>query len=213
MSFGARSALRIYSEILGFVVCFSAFIWVMFQVYAIFQTPEHQHELRMARYLDICFGCLAFFSSLALMYGAFVESKTWISAWTLGSLTVVIGMWAWYFHKRYSETPHPEVTRDFETAGIVLTAIYCAACLPVWLFQHQIEYWDLRSMCTWEWICPSFVLSIRRNTNSGRTSTHHQCHQYLPSYAQCTTNTFLAPTHTQVNRIPASKDEDLYNPV
>ena len=114
-------------------------------------------------------------------------------------------MWAWYFHKRYSETPHPEVTRDFETAGIVLTAIYCAACLPVWLFQHQIEYWDLRSMCTWEWICPSFVLSIRRNTNSGRTATHHQCHQYLPSYAQCTTNTFLAPTHTQVNRIPASK--------
>ena len=28
---------------------------------------------------------------------------------------------------------------------------------------------------------------------------------YLPSYAQCTTNTFLAPSHTHVNHLPASK--------
>jgi len=47
----------------------------------------------MARYLDISFGLLAFSSSLALMYGAFVESKTWISVWTLGSATVLVGCW------------------------------------------------------------------------------------------------------------------------
>ena len=47
----------------------------------------------MARYLDISFGLLAFSSSLALMYGAFVESKTWISVWTLTSATVLVGCW------------------------------------------------------------------------------------------------------------------------
>jgi hypothetical protein len=47
----------------------------------------------MARYLDISFGLLAFSSALALMYGAFVESKTWISVWTLGSATVLVGCW------------------------------------------------------------------------------------------------------------------------
>jgi hypothetical protein len=47
----------------------------------------------MARYLDISFGLLAFSSSLALMYGAFVDSKSWIAVWTLGSATVLVGCW------------------------------------------------------------------------------------------------------------------------
>ena len=108
MSLGVRQALKVYSGILGLFVSLFAFIWVFFMVYLVSDTPESEHDLRMARYLDICFGLLAFFSSLALMYGAFVESKTWISAWTLGSGTVVVGMWAWYFHRKFSQTPHPE---------------------------------------------------------------------------------------------------------
>ena len=108
MSLGVRQALKVYSCILGFLVCLSAFIWVFFMIYLVSDTPESEHDLRMARYLDICFGLLAFFSSLALMYGAFVESKTWISAWTLGSGTVVLGRWVWYFHRKFSKSPHPE---------------------------------------------------------------------------------------------------------
>ena len=108
MSLGVRQALKVYSGILGLFVSLFAFIWVFFMVYLVSDTPESQTDIRMARYLDICFGLLAFFSSLALMYGAFVESKTWISAWTLGSGTVVVGMWAWYFHRKFSKAPHPE---------------------------------------------------------------------------------------------------------
>jgi len=169
-----------------------------------------------------------------------VESKTWISAWTLGSGTVVLGRWVWYFHRKFSKSPHPEVVTDFESAGIALTIVYFLSTLPVWIFQHKIQYWDIRSMCTLEWLCPNFVLSnlpIRRSasqmhphqTNLGsRNRNSNGCNratqgsggsgstrsgQYLPSYAQCTTNTFLAPSHTHVNHLPASKDEDLYNPV
>ena len=83
----SKRCLKVYSEVLGIGVSFCAFIWVLFQIYLVAQTPEDQNDLRMARYLDICFGLLAFFSSLALMYGAFVESKTWIGAWTLGKVT------------------------------------------------------------------------------------------------------------------------------
>jgi len=234
MSLGVRQALKVYSGILGLFVSLFAFIWVFFMVYLVSDTPESEHDLRMARYLDICFGLLAFFSSLALMYGAFVESKTWISAWTLGSGTVVVGMWAWYFHRKFSQTPHPEVVTDFESAGIALTVVYFLSTLPVWIFQHKIQYWDIRSMCTLEWLCPNFVLSNLPIRRSASQITHHQtniprsrnsngCNRstqqsnrlghYLPSYAQCTTNTFLAPSHTHVNHLPASKDEDLYNPV
>ena len=57
----------------------------------------------MARYLDICFGFLAFFSAAALMYGAFVESKTWMSAWILGSIIVLLGRWLWYLKGKFSQ--------------------------------------------------------------------------------------------------------------
>lgn len=223
MSFGVRQGLKIYSGVLGAFVCLSSFLWVMFHVYLIFQTPDYETELRMARYLDICFGCLAFFSSLALMYGAFVESKTWLSAWTLGSMTVVIGMWGWYFHKKYSKTPHPEVMTPFERTGEVLTGVYVAAILPVWFFQRQIETWDWRF--TLGNMCPNFVLRnhtchhVTMPNSTSRNSrphpalaavVHHQVNNngnhYLPTYAQCTTNTFLAPTHTHVSHhLPASK--------
>ena len=86
MALGVRKALKYYSEILGLLVCIFAFMWVIFQVYLMDQTPDNQKDLHVARYLDICFGVCAFFSSLALMYGALIESKTWISAWTLGML-------------------------------------------------------------------------------------------------------------------------------
>lgn len=217
MSCGVRRTLKVYSGVLGAFVCITSFLWVMFHVYLIFQIPDHETELRMARYLDICFGCLAFFSSLALMYGAFVESKTWLSAWTLGSMTVVIGMWGWYFHKKYSKTPHPEVMTPFERAGVALTGFYILSILPVWFFQRQIETWDWRS--TFGDLCPSFLLrstchhvTMMPNSRSNRPhqaalSVNNNGNHYLPTYAQCTTNTFLAPTHTHVSHLPASKGE------
>ena len=130
------------------------------------------------------------------------------------------------------------VVTDFESAGIALTVVYFLSTLPVWIFQHKIQYWDIRSMCTLEWLCPNFVLSnlpIRRsasqiphqtnlgsrNRNSngcnratqGSGSASSRSGQYLPSYAQCTTNTFLAPSHTHVNHLPASKGKDNFSPL
>ena len=56
MSLGVRQALKVYSGILGLFVSLFAFIWVFFMVYLVSDTPESEHDLRMARYLDICFG-------------------------------------------------------------------------------------------------------------------------------------------------------------
>ena len=234
MAIGARQALKVYSGLLGLSVCIAAFMWVCLQIYLVSETDEGLHDLRMARYLDICFGLLAFFSSMALMYGAFVESKTWLSAWTLGSMTVVIGMWAWYWYGKYTAVnPHPEVKTDFEKAGGALTLIYFLAEIPVWTFQRRIEYWDFRF--TWDF-CPTFVLSvlpIRRSASaqlqaSAVARARNGCHSrrapnqaggpagrgydyYLPSYAQSCTNTFLAPSHTHVNHIPVSKGEIIHS--
>ena len=120
---------------------------------------------------------------------------------------------------------------EFENAGIALTVVYILSTLPVWIFQHKIQYWDIRSMCTLEWLCPNVVLSNLPIRRSASQIPHHQQHaarsrssngcnragngnsqqtgsragHYLPSYAQCTTNTFLAPSHTHVNHLPASK--------
>ena len=168
---------------------------------------------------DICFGVLAFFSALALMYGAFVDSKTWLLIWTLGSMTGVVGKWVFYCYGKFTAQPHPEVVKPFETAGVVLTFIYLLLSLPVWIFQYKIEYWDLGSMCqNVGWLCPNIVISSMpiQSTRQGRCSSQQQTgiatssssnRHYLPSYAECTTNTFLAPTNTHVN-IPASKGKE-----
>ena len=169
---------------------------------------------------------LAFFSALALMYGAFVDSKTWLLVWTLGSMTGVVGKWVFYCYGKYTALAHPEVDDlDYETAGVVLTGVYLLLSLPVWIFQYKIEYWDLGSMCrSVGWLCPNILLSSIP-IQSGRQTAAQRCQNvtastslrgrgrggsngsgrhYLPSYAECTTNTFLAPSNTHVN-IPASK--------
>ena len=141
----SRYCLKIYSELLGVLVSFCAFIWVIFHIFIMWQTSQsYNDDLRMARYLgkksmapinfryyahtyfsDICFGVLAFFSALALMYGAFVDSKTWLLVWTLGSMTGVVGKWVFYCYGKFSSSQsHPEVVKPFETAGVVLTFIY-----------------------------------------------------------------------------------------
>ena len=63
---------------------------------------------------------------------------------------------------------------DFESAGIALTVVYFLSTLPVWIFQHKIQYWDIRSMCTLEWLCPNFVLSNLPIRRSASQITHHQ---------------------------------------
>ena len=151
------------------------------------------------------------------MYGAFVDSKTWLLVWTLGSMTGVVGKWVFYCYGKFSASQsHPEVVKPFETAGVVLTFIYLLLSLPVWIFQYKIEYWDLGSMCPQNvgWLCPNIIMASMpiQSTRGGRctqqnpgsansSSTRH----YLPSYAECTTNTFLAPSNTHVNHLPASK--------
>ena len=157
------------------------------------------------------------------MYGAFVDSKTWLLVWTLGSMTGVVGKWVFYCYGKYTALAHPEVDDlDYETAGIVLTGVYLLLSLPVWIFQYKIEYWDLGSMCrSVGWLCPNILLSSIP-IQSGRQTAAQRCQNvsasaslrgrgsngsgrhYLPSYAECTTNTFLAPSNTHVN-IPASK--------
>ena len=67
--------LKIYSLSLGFVVSFASFCWIALILYVLSQTDPGSTGLMLARYLDISFGLLAFTSSLALLYGAFVESK------------------------------------------------------------------------------------------------------------------------------------------
>ena len=67
--------LKIYSLSLGFVVSFASFCWMALILYVLSQTDPGSTGLMLARYLDISFGLLAFTSSLALLYGAFVESK------------------------------------------------------------------------------------------------------------------------------------------
>ena len=66
------------------------------------------------------------------------------------------------------------VVTDFESAGIALTVVYFLSTLPVWIFQHKIQYWDIRSMCTLEWLCPNFVLSNLPIRRSASQITHHQ---------------------------------------
>ena len=240
----SRYCLKIYSELLGVLVSFCAFIWVIFHIFIMWQTSQsYNDDLRMARYLgkksmapinfryyahtyfsDICFGVLAFFSALALMYGAFVDSKTWLLVWTLGSMTGVVGKWVFYCYGKFSASQsHPEVVKPFETAGVVLTFIYLLLSLPVWIFQYKIEYWDLGSMCPQNvgWLCPNIITASMpiQSTRQGRCN-HSQQNQgsatsstsnrhYLPSYAECTTNTFLAPSNTHVNHLPASKGKTI----
>ena len=67
--------LKIYSLSLGFVVSFASFCWIALILFVLSQTDPGSTDLMLARYLDISFGLLAFTSSLALLYGAFVESK------------------------------------------------------------------------------------------------------------------------------------------
>ena len=129
-------------------------------------------------------------------------------------------MWAWYYYGKFAYPAHPEVTTDFETAGVTLTIAYVLTSLPVWIFQSLIEYCDFRSVCcSMERLCPHFLLSnfpLRQVQTSFRRDNHgcqltvsgsggrsdRLSRRYLPTYAQCTTNTFLAPTHTQVHHLP-----------
>ena len=48
----SRYCLKIYSELLGVLVSFCAFIWVIFHIFIMWQTSQsYNDDLRMARYL------------------------------------------------------------------------------------------------------------------------------------------------------------------
>ena len=133
-----RTCLRVYCLSLGFTSSFSAFLWTIFQVYLLYTTDPDQNDLMVARYLDICFGLLGLSSSLALLYGAFVESKTWLTVWTLGSTTLIIGRWAWFFYQKYWIV-HPESLEEAQEAGVILSVIYIALIIPVLINYKYLE--------------------------------------------------------------------------
>ena len=134
----AKLCLKCYSLCLGCVVSFSSFLWLALILYILSQTDPAARDLLMARYLDLSFGLLAFTSSLALVYGAFVESKTWLSVWTLGSATVLIACWTWYFYKKYGLDTPESLERTHDTM-LALTVTYAIAILPVLAYYKYLE--------------------------------------------------------------------------
>ena len=114
------TCLKIYCCTLGTIASFSAFVWIAFNVYFMSITEGQHTDLMVRRYLDVCIGMLGLFSALALLFGAFVESKTWINVWTLGSLTVVVGCWGWYFYRRHW-VDHPESYVEAKSIGMALS--------------------------------------------------------------------------------------------
>jgi hypothetical protein len=130
--------LKIYSLSLGFVVSFASFTWVMLILYVLSLTDPSATDLLMARYLDISFGLLAFTSSLALLYGAFVESKSWLSVWTLGSATVLVGCWTWYFYRKYGESTPESLDKTHDTL-LTVSVVYAASVIPVVMYYKYLE--------------------------------------------------------------------------
>ena len=113
----------------------------------------------------------------------------------------------------YLQPNHPEIKTGLENAGVVVSVVYILLAIPILVFHRMIEYWDFSATCTFD-ICPSFLVSLLplQRGNGDSVPTRRGCQmrsalrsaQYLPSYAQCTTNTFVAPSHTHVH-IPATK--------
>lgn len=101
-------------------------------------TQRGQTDLIVGRYLDISFGLLGLSSSVALLYGAFVESKTWISVWTLGSATVVVGFWGWYFYRCYG-VDHPESYVEAKSIGLALSVWYVILIIPVLVYSRYLQ--------------------------------------------------------------------------
>ena len=138
MVVSGRTCLRIYCVSLGLTSSFTAFLWSIFQIYLLYTTASDQNDLMVARYLDISFGLLGLSSSLALLYGAFVESKTWLTVWTLGSTTLIIGRWAWFFYQKYWIV-HPESLKEAQKAGMILSGIYIILIIPVLINYKYLE--------------------------------------------------------------------------
>lgn len=133
-----RTALKIYCLFLGFITTFVAFMWIALQIYALDSTSSELNDEIVARYLDISFGALGLSSSLALLYGAFVESKTWLTVWTLGSTTLIIGRWAWFFYTKYG-IEHPESLDEAQEMGVILSVIYIVLIIPVLIYYKYLE--------------------------------------------------------------------------
>ena len=133
-----RTCLRIYCLSLGLVTSFLAFLWTIFQFYLLYTTASTQNDLMVARYLDISFGLLGLSSSLALLYGAFVESKTWLTVWTLGSTTLIVGRWVWFFYQKYW-VGHPESLKEAQKIGVILSVVYIVLIIPVLINYKYLE--------------------------------------------------------------------------
>ena len=174
-----RTCLKIYCLSLGFTSSCSSFLWTIFQVYLLYTTDSDQNDLMVARYLDICFGLLGLSSSLALLYGAFVESKTWLTVWTLGSTTLIIGRWAWFFYQKYWIV-HPESLKEAQEAGVILSVVYIALIIPVLI---NYKYLESNHLTFSEWlhdmshgkICRSILSPLCEIFSSNHLDNIRQC--------------------------------------
>lgn len=142
----SRLYLSMYSLCLGIVASVAAFLWIALILYALSLTDPSANDLLMARYLDVSFGLLAFTSSLSLIYGAFVESKTWLSVWTLGSATVLVGQWSFLFYRKYGNGSSPESLKDVQMVMGLLSVFYALALLPVVRYYKLLESPDDRPL-------------------------------------------------------------------
>ena len=133
-----RTCIKFYCIGLGFTTSFFAFLWMAFQLYILSATSPTQNDLIVARYLDISFGLLGISSSLALLYGAFVESKTWITVSTLGSGFLIVGRWAWFFYRKYG-VEHPESLKEAQQLGVICSVIYIILVIPVLVYYRFLE--------------------------------------------------------------------------
>ena len=147
MPSSAKFYLKLYSVFLGMVAAFLSFCYVTLMLYVVSQTDPAAEDLLMARYLDISFGLLAFTSSLSLVYGAFVESKTWLTVWTVGSATVMVGNWCWLFYRKYGLS-EPESLQRTQAWLAGLTVAYAALVLPVLKYYRLLESTIVRAAAT-----------------------------------------------------------------
>lgn len=114
----------------------ASFLWVCLHLFVLSQTQNY--ELRLSRYLEIGLGLLMFISCVCLVYGGFVESRTWLTVFSTGSMLVLLSYWGWFFWDKYGEE-HPESSSQRETVGVVLTVVYSLMMVPVCLYYRSLE--------------------------------------------------------------------------
>lgn len=69
-----------------------------------------------------------------------MELKRWLSVWTLGSLTVLVGAWTFYFYRKYGDSERgPESLRGTQDIMVGSSVAYALLVLPVLLYYKCLD--------------------------------------------------------------------------